>query len=139
MEIYLSIVSGFEAWNYAQIYLHHSDFSSLFRTLICVNFSPSLYRINFHIPRKCFLQTDMTSRTQSNEENHCAEDVFQQCFGLYAQIYVQHSAFSLLLPALTSLCRRRIFNLKYTHRISLIWFHLSIRPTSCHIDLVLHS
>ena len=31
-EIYLSILS-FAAWNYAQIYLRHSDFSSLFRTL----------------------------------------------------------------------------------------------------------
>ena len=33
MEIYLSIVSGFEAWNYALIYLCHSDFSLLFQTL----------------------------------------------------------------------------------------------------------
>ena len=33
MEIYLSVVSGFKARNYAQMYLHHSDFSSLFQTL----------------------------------------------------------------------------------------------------------
>ena len=32
-EIYLSIVSGLKALNYAQIYLNHSDFALLFRTL----------------------------------------------------------------------------------------------------------
>ena len=37
-EIYLSIVSGFAAWNYAQIYLRHSDFSSLFWTLFSLLF-----------------------------------------------------------------------------------------------------
>ena len=29
----------FEAWNYTQIYLHHSDFSALFRTLIAKTFT----------------------------------------------------------------------------------------------------
>ena len=31
---YFSIFLGFKTWDYAQIYLHHSDFSSLFRTLV---------------------------------------------------------------------------------------------------------
>ena len=33
VEMYLSIISGFEACNYAQINLNHSDFSSLFWSL----------------------------------------------------------------------------------------------------------
>ena len=37
MEIYWSIVSGFEAWKYAQLYFCHGDFSSVFRTLAYIS------------------------------------------------------------------------------------------------------
>ena len=49
-EIYLSIVSGFEAWNYDQIYLRHSDFSSLFRTTLHHGDFSLLFRF---LPHQC--------------------------------------------------------------------------------------